>query len=60
MGIEGNIKADVAAKKLVTQKIIDSGVERNDVCEQDLEEAGIDSTCAVSNHAREGHALSIR
>ncbi len=41
MGIEENIKADLAAKKIVTQKIIDSGVGRNDVCEQDLQEAGI-------------------
>ena len=55
MGVEGNIKADLAAKKVVTQKSIDSGADRNDVSERDLDEAGIDSTCSVSSNAHEGH-----
>ena len=49
MGVEGNIKADLAAKKVVTQKIIDSGVDWSDVSERDLDEAGIDSTCSVNS-----------
>ena len=59
MGVEGNIKADLAAKKDVTQKIIDSGVDRNDVSERDLDEAGIDSTCSVSSNAHDGHEWPV-
>ncbi len=59
MGVEGNIKADLAAKKVVTQKIIDSGVDRNDVSERDLDEAGIDSTCSVSSNAHEGREWPV-
>ena len=59
MGVEGNIKADLATKKVVTQKIIDSGVDRNDVSERDLDEAGIDSTCSVSSNAHEGHEWPV-
>ena len=55
MGVEGNIKADLAAKKIMTQKIIAFGVDRNDVSERDLDEAGIDNTCSVSSNAHESH-----
>ena len=59
MGVEGNIKADLAAKKVVTQKIIESGVDRNDVSERDLDEAGIDSTCSVSSNGHKGHEWPV-
>ena len=59
MGVEGNIKADLAAKKVAIQKIIDSGVDRNDVSERDLDEAGIDSTCSVSSNAHEGREWPV-
>ena len=51
----GNIKVDLAAKKVVTHRIIDSGVDRNDVSERDLDEAGIECTCSVSSNADESH-----
>ena len=55
--LEGNIKADLAAKKVVSQKIIDSGVDRNDVSERDLDEAVIDSS--VSSNAHEDHEWPV-
>ena len=50
-GVAGNIiyiLADAAAKMVVTQKIIDADGELNDIPNEDLAEAGIDSTCNVS------------
>ena len=53
--VEGNILADAAAKNVVTQKIIDAGGDLNAIPNEALEAAGIDSTCNVSNNAREHH-----
>ena len=50
-----NILADAAAKQVMTQKIIDAGGDLNEVPNEDLEAAGIDSTCNVSNNAHEHH-----
>ena len=52
-GVEGNILA--AAKQVVTQKIIDAGGNLNDIPNEDLAAASIDSTCNVSNNAHEHH-----
>ena len=54
-GLEGNILAAAAAKQFVTQKIIDAGGDLNDIPNEDLAAAGIDSTCNVSNNAHEHH-----
>ena len=54
-GVAGNILADAAAKLVVTRKIIDADGDLNDIPNEDLAEAGIDSTCNVSNHAHEHH-----
>ena len=54
-GVEGNTLADAAAKQVVTQKIIDAGGDLNDIPNEDLAAAGIDSTCNVSNNAHEHH-----
>ena len=40
-GAEGNILADAATRKIVTQKIIGSGGDLNDIPHEDLEGAGI-------------------
>ena len=53
--MQGNILADVAAKQVVTQKIIDAGGDLNDTPNEYLIEAGIDSTCNVSNNAHGHH-----
>ena len=53
-GVEGYIVADAAAKQVVTQKIIDAGGNLNDIPNEDLTTAGIDSTCNVNN-AHEHH-----
>ena len=45
--------ADAAAKQVVTQKVIDAGGDLNDIPNEDLAPAGIDSTCDVSNNAHE-------
>ena len=54
-GVEENILADAAAKQVVTQKIIDADGDLNDIPNEDLAAAGIDSTCNVSNNAHEHH-----
>ena len=54
-GVNGNILADVAAKKVVTQRIIDAGGILNDIPNADLAAAGIDSTCDASSNAHEQH-----
>ena len=54
-GVQGNILADAAAKKIVTQKIIDAGGDLNDIPNEDLIEAAIDSIRYVSNNAHEHH-----
>ena len=53
--VQGNVLADAAANKVVTQKIIDTGCDLKDIPNEDLIEAGIDSTCNVSNIAHEYH-----
>ena len=50
-GVEGNNRADAAAKQIVTQKIIDA----DGIPNEDLAAAGIDSTCNVSKNAHEHH-----
>ena len=56
VGVEGNILADAAAKKVVTQKIDDAGGHLNAIQDEDPEAAGIDATCDVSNaHEHHGH-----
>ena len=54
-GVEGNILADAAAKQVVTQKIIDAGSTLNELPNEDLEAAGIASTCNVGKKAHEHH-----
>ena len=55
-GVEGNILADAAAKQVVTQQSIDAGAYPDDIRNEVLEVAGIDSNCDVSNNAHEHHA----
>ena len=43
-GVEGNILANAAAKQVVTQKIIGADGDLNDIPNEDLAAAGIDST----------------
>ena len=47
--------ADAAAKSVVTQKIIDAGGNLNAIADDDLQAAGIDNTCDISNNAHEDH-----
>ena len=47
--IFANIDAAAMAKKIVTGKTIDAGGDLNDIPDEDLEAAGIHSTCNVSN-----------
>ena len=54
-GLAGNILADAAAKMVVTRKNIDADGDLSDISNEDLIEAGIDSTCNVSNNAHEHH-----
>ena len=58
-GVAGNILADAAAKIVVTQKIIDADGNLNDIPNEDLAEAGIESTCNVSNNAHEHHEWPV-
>ena len=59
-GVEGNIIADAAAKSVVTQKIIDAGGNLNLIPDEDLEAAGIDDACEISNNAHEHHEWPVR
>ena len=54
-GVEGNILADAAAKQVVTLKTIDAGGDLNDIPNEHLAAAGIDTTCNVSKNAHEHH-----
>ena len=45
--------------RLVTQKIIDADGDLNDISNEDLAEAGIDSACNVSNNAHEHHEWPV-
>lgn len=58
-GVEGNIIADAAAKSVVTQKIIDAGGNPNLIPDEDLEAAGIDDACEISNNAHEHHEWPV-
>ena len=60
--VAGNILADAAAKMVVTQKtidVIDADGDLNDIPNEDLAEAGIDSTCNVSSNAHEHHEWPV-
>ena len=55
LGVRGNITADIAAKSVVIQKIIDAEGNLNAFTEEELGNAGIDDSCNISNNAHEHH-----
>ena len=58
-GVEGNIIADAAAKNVATQDIIDAGGTLNLILDEDLEAAGMDDACEISDNAHEHHEWPV-
>ena len=58
-GVRGNIQADLAAKSVVIQKIIDAEGNLNAFTEEELGNAGIDDSCNISNNAHEHHEWPV-